>query len=501
MIAYKAPAQLYKTRLRNPFPPKVAETMDVISARNLATYTLVAATVADSDTARPVTPPPRSKEPKRKFNGKFTIRVVDDVTGKPIAGALVQPGMTVLDECVVAPPFCTSSAGKGTVPYPIKDTTLIFAQVEKQGYQPAGKSWESPLPDSFTFRLTPIARTLLRWKFKPGETLDYVITQEWSQKIQKGDKAPMTGTMKLSMDNVWKVESVDNEGVATINRTIDRMRMKVRGPHGVHMEFDTASDRNILGPDKIIAQVAKAMVKKVTVLRISPLGEVLEAKPPQGLLEGMKKILPVGSFGDLFSPEGLKKMQVNIPLPAEPVARGRTWTHKEDFQLPAMFGRLGVEEKYECLGSERHGGVEFQKIALTVLMGPGEAKQVEKAEGEQEPVSPLVKFKDSDSRGTIYFDNVQGRVVRSTMKVNVQAEINIAGKGGMLDMNGTLRIELRPQEDKPRAKPVAKQPAPVPLGSKNASKQLLGSLTELLSFLKFSEKTRRVRVDLIERAE
>ena len=156
VVVFKAPAQLYKTRLRNPFPQKVAETMDVISARSLATYTLVAATVADSDPSRSITPPPCPKGPKRKFDGRFTIHVVDDATGKPIPGALVQPSLDVLDEWVVGPPFFTTSAGRGIVRYPVKDTTRIAAWVSKAGYLPQTKDWSEKMPDSFAFRLTAI---------------------------------------------------------------------------------------------------------------------------------------------------------------------------------------------------------------------------------------------------------------------------------------------------------------------------------------------------------
>ena len=83
----------------------MVETIDVVSARSLASYTLLAATVANRDPSRPITPPPADNEPERKFDGKLVINVVDDVTGKPVEGALVAPDMTVEDEGVVASPL------------------------------------------------------------------------------------------------------------------------------------------------------------------------------------------------------------------------------------------------------------------------------------------------------------------------------------------------------------------------------------------------------------
>ncbi len=141
------------------------------------------------------------------------------------------------------------------------------------------------------------AQTRLRWKFKPGETLHYVTTMGMIEKAQIAGKTPTTITMTMdaSYDDAWKIQSVDKEGVATIDRTIERIQMKIQGPlkkqgpQGVLLEFDSAADKGPkTGMAAIFAQVAAAMVKKVAVLRINPRGEVLEAEPPQGLLEGLK---------------------------------------------------------------------------------------------------------------------------------------------------------------------------------------------------------------------
>jgi hypothetical protein len=163
-VQFKAPVRLFKSILTNPSPEKVVETMDVVSARNLASYSLIAATVANRDPARPITPPPADTEPERKFDGKMVIRVVDDVTGKPIEGALVDPGMNVDGEGVVASPFYTSSDGEGAIRYPVKLTTNISASVKKEGYLSKSDGWSSSgflrsgnIPNSFTFRLSPLS--------------------------------------------------------------------------------------------------------------------------------------------------------------------------------------------------------------------------------------------------------------------------------------------------------------------------------------------------------
>jgi hypothetical protein len=155
-VEYNAPVRLFKSKLGNPFPEKMVETMDVVSARSLASYNLIAATVAQ----RPVKPAGLSTKPPRSFDGALMIRVVDDATGEPIVGALVTPSMNVEGEGVLAPPFFTSSNGEGIVRYPVKLTSNISATVKKEGYRSksenwGGGLWSSGIPSSFTFRLVP----------------------------------------------------------------------------------------------------------------------------------------------------------------------------------------------------------------------------------------------------------------------------------------------------------------------------------------------------------
>jgi beta-lactamase regulating signal transducer with metallopeptidase domain len=153
---YKAPARYFKTRLLNPSPAKVVETIDVVSARHLSTYSLLAATVADRDPARPITPTLPANQPDWKFDSQVTIEVVDAVTRKPIEGALVEVSIDVLKQWVVGPPFYTSEDGKGPIRYPREDTRRIAVSAAKEGYSPEYQSWQNRYPETFALELTPL---------------------------------------------------------------------------------------------------------------------------------------------------------------------------------------------------------------------------------------------------------------------------------------------------------------------------------------------------------
>lgn len=149
-VAYKAPIRVFKSTVGNPFPEKVVDTIDVVSAKNLASYVLLAATTTDADKADG-----EEFVGDREFDSKVTIRVVDDETGKPIQDALIVPAMVVEGQGVVGSPIRTSIAGAGEIPYPSNETRNIWAEVEMDGYRSVSQRWTAPAPKEVTVRLKP----------------------------------------------------------------------------------------------------------------------------------------------------------------------------------------------------------------------------------------------------------------------------------------------------------------------------------------------------------
>jgi hypothetical protein len=160
-------------------------------------------------------------------------------------------------------------------------------------------------------------------------------------------------------------------------------------------------------------------------------------------------------------------MQINIQFPEAPVTQGQTWTTKDDFQLPAMLGSpLSVEYEYKYVGPEKRDGRDIEKLAITTRLSslpptpakPPASRTLPAAERpatdqpEKEPSAPMVKLKATESDGTIDFDNVRGRVVQANMKMQIQADLNIMGQQGTLDVDGTVHMELQPNAAKPPAR-------------------------------------------------
>jgi beta-lactamase regulating signal transducer with metallopeptidase domain len=155
----KGTGRLFKSVLHNPFPDKKVDTMDIISTRSLMSYVLVAATVAQSDPHREVTPP-LPLYPSRNFDGTLNVHVVDKVTGKPVAGAEVDTAWIIQDISLVGDSVLTGADGIAAVKYPISDTKDLRVEISKAGYLTCDDNWENgwdggSVPADMTYKLAP----------------------------------------------------------------------------------------------------------------------------------------------------------------------------------------------------------------------------------------------------------------------------------------------------------------------------------------------------------
>ena len=99
----------------------------------------------------------------------------------------------------------------------------------------------------------------LRYKFKEGEKLPYVIEQKAKNTTNSGGQTIETQTV-LTVDYTMNVLSVDKDGKANISQRIDRIRRRTDGPGG-KFEYDSKDDKETDHElAKWIVPIYKAMV-------------------------------------------------------------------------------------------------------------------------------------------------------------------------------------------------------------------------------------------------
>lgn len=268
--------------------------------------------------------------------------------------------------------------------------------------------------------------TLLRWKFKPGESLHFVMTQDITQGMKMGDQ-PMQMKINQTMDMSMKVEAVDEKGTATIKQSIDRVRMTVKGP--MAMEYDSAAEKEPEGMGKMLAQAFSAIVKKPFTVKMNTRGMVIDFKMPEGAQESMNKVAP--GTGQLMSEESIKQMSEISVLPEEAIAPEKNWSRKAEMNMPQL-GKLAIDSQFTFKGMETRDGKPLAKIAVEMRMKPTDVK------------GGMIKIVSYEGKGTLWFNNAEGRLEESDMKSTMKSEISVAGQSMSQDMQMAQGMKFTP---------------------------------------------------------
>ena len=133
----------------------------------------------------------------------------------------------------------------------------------------------------------------------------------------------------------------------------------------------------------------------------------------------------------LITEDVLKKgIEANFTvLPTRPVRKGDTWTRDQNFPLGPI-GNLKASNVYTFQGEERDGALITFKgtMAFVPPKNAGDAPfKVVKS-----------SLKSDDGRGTLVFDPVKGRLVRTTNSLTVRGSMTIEVMGNELEMGMVL---------------------------------------------------------------
>jgi hypothetical protein len=272
------------------------------------------------------------------------------------------------------------------------------------------------------------AQTTLRYKFKEGDKLEYVVDQD--QKIAMnvlGMDIDMTS--KLAMGLSCNILQVDDKGNAKFKVTLDRVKMVMEGGPFGKIEIDSKDKDE---PDNPIEKLFSEMVKSIAGLEMSftadNAGNLSDVKLSE--LKKMKKVggagLPVG--GTAFGPDTLKSLvegNVLIPLPKEPISKGKSWTNK--INTKTDLGKVAGENTYTYEGDEN----DLVKLAVKPDM-----------KIDTDPNAKIqMKVKSNKGKGHTLFDNQAGRIAGATSEATMEMEIEAMGQ--TIDLRTTQTTTLR----------------------------------------------------------
>ncbi|MBI2825842.1 MAG: hypothetical protein HYX69_14245 [Planctomycetia bacterium] len=263
---------------------------------------------------------------------------------------------------------------------------------------------------------------MLRWKFKQGETMNYVMDRAIDGKIDlSGSQIEFTSAM--TFDTSWKIKSVGSDGAAEVEQTVDRVQMKMDSPLGGGLDYDSKKPGSGQGQIwEMMGPMFEALVGQTFSLKVTPTGKVSDIKMPEKVTEQLAKQGGPGGRrggfgfgGGMLTESSIKEMieRSFVPLPEKDIAPDVTWS--QSFSN-AMRG-AGVTKSaitYSAGEKESKDGHKIQKISAKteLTFEPEENSQVD------------VEISEQEGMATIYFDVDAGRTLKVEGKQKQVMEIS-----------------------------------------------------------------------------
>ncbi len=269
----------------------------------------------------------------------------------------------------------------------------------------------------------------VRYLWKTGEALTYRTTVQTAVNMSG---VPGLGDMALStaITQVIRMmpEDIAADGTATLRVTIESMKMEMTSPMG-NMAFDSAAPAP--APDDAVAAALAPTIKAVVgasfTTIIKPNGAVTSVSGLAAIAAKLQQALPQGAgmatgLESFLNDDAMKSamQQSFASLPDRPVATGESW--KSDVTVANPMMTMTSSTTYILNGFDTAGGGQVARIAFTSVLKP-------KAGGSP-PASPLpvtVTPGDGKAEGEILMDVRNGRLTRSTMRMDQPMSMSMQG--------------------------------------------------------------------------
>lgn len=209
----------------------------------------------------------------------------------------------------------------------------------------------------------PSERVWLRHSFATGDVIQYEVANTETLEMLKGESAQTIENRTRSMKR-YVVTEVDAEGVATLELTIDDVRMSAAEADGNTIEFDSRTD----DPSEL-PSVARTLGRPMARIRLRPSGEIV----------AVEDLLSVGASSDQFERSNQHTL---VQFPDEPIGVGERWKQpfsmrvQPDPQMPATVA-IRLQRRYRIAAIETGvATIEWAVVPLTPIDDPEVEAQI-----------------------------------------------------------------------------------------------------------------------------
>ena len=274
----------------------------------------------------------------------------------------------------------------------------------------------------FALLLLPAAASAadVRWDYQPGDTHTYEFTQNSTATItQFGQTSEAKNDLTIVLG--WAVKSVNPDGSAVVDRTVERVKVTSTGAGAAPVQYDSAAEGDAARdpatlPDRL--RVLGSLVGETFTGTIAADGEVKSVELPAKVTRAVAAAGSANQFGEeqvklLFTDRG-------YTLPPAGTAVGESWT--AEVPLPLAFTDVTDARTLTLKSADDKTAV----IALESTLTPA-------AGGEPGPMT----FESGSQTGTVTFDTAEGRL----SAVDSSQTAKLAGPGGFaVDLTSASKL-------------------------------------------------------------
>ncbi|QDU55968.1 hypothetical protein [Aeoliella mucimassa] len=260
-----------------------------------------------------------------------------------------------------------------------------------------------------------VAQELPRWKFAEGDRLRYEVTQQTELEVEAGKAGDTSSFVMQTLDVVWFVDKVDENGTMTGTQRVERIRLEMRQPSGMEIEYDSAAETGAEGRAAMLSPLFDVLLATEVPITVTSAGEVTRCELGEKTVKQIASMPATKSMREYAAAEGLQAIAKQIALPL-PAAEGESAKRKIDMTL-AVLGTLEGEVVWTAEANEE-GPLQF-KPTLTLAI---DASQVpEEIEGFAQP-KPLqnASIRSQELTGEAQFDAEAGRLESSDFDLQLE---------------------------------------------------------------------------------
>jgi hypothetical protein len=265
----------------------------------------------------------------------------------------------------------------------------------------------------------------LRYKFHPGETIRWEVEHRTNVRTSVSGTTQNAETLSTSIKR-WRVTDVEPDGAATFEHSVERvdMRQKLAGCNEVRYNSQTDAKAPAGFED-----VAKSVGVPLSTVTMDAKGKVLHRERHVA-----KQHAP--SPNDMAQNES----SMTIPLPADAVPVGYTWTFPHDIDVPLESGgvkRIKAVQQFTL--EDVKNGVATIRLAtevLTPITNPAiEAQLVQR-----------------EAAGRVRFDIDAGRIIGQQLDIDKHV-VGFRGEASSIHYMNRFSEQLVREEDRTARKP------------------------------------------------